>query len=57
MFQDGEIVERMPGQTRGKDLIFLKADLLTLKPVKAGNPNIASLREKRKTVKNSLKTP
>ena len=54
MFQDGELVVREPGvKHRGKDLIFLKADLAAIKPFRAGNPNIANLHKSRKTAKNS----
>ncbi len=40
LFTDGVLVERVPGeQTRGKDLIFLRADLLALpQPKPVGRP-------------------
>lgn len=48
MFQDGQLIPREKDQDmRGKDLIFLKADLDAMKPPrKPGNPNIANLRKK-----------
>lgn len=46
MFQQGELVVRQPGQTRGKDLIFLKSDLAAITPVKRGNPKIGELNKK-----------
>jgi hypothetical protein len=53
MFQDGELIAREPksSKSRGKDLIFLKADLQGLRPVKRGNPDIANLHKSRKKVK------
>jgi hypothetical protein len=55
IFRRGELVRRDPSQsTKGKDLLFLKADLYTMTPPQRGNPNIANLRRKEKT---GTKTP
>jgi len=53
MFLDGELVERR-GAERGKDLIFLKADLQALHPPLRGNPNIRELyKSRKKTAENT----
>jgi len=41
LFQEGELVERQPEtQTKGKDLLFLRADLYSLEPPKRpGRPS------------------
>jgi len=50
IFQHGEITQRNPEQpSKGKDLLFLKADLYTMTPPQLGNPNIANLRKREKT--------